>query len=98
MAVDLNTAIAVGSFAMGVGSTLVTGYKYWKDNQRKSFAAEREFNHLKADATQLRACFVEMDQKIDDLTISVADMRGAITALLRQSSNGPQLPSTGGQS
>ena len=79
---DIDTLIAIGSFAMGVGSTLATAYKWNRDHQRKAFAAEREFNHLLNDNKQLREFASELDRKVDELTVSIVEMRGAISILI----------------
>jgi hypothetical protein len=97
MKFDLSTEIAIGSFLMGVGSTLVAGYRWRRESDRKQFAAEREFNHLKNDNEQLRGFVSALDTKVDELHAAVVETRGAISVLLGRSlpcetTQIPQLP------
>jgi hypothetical protein len=97
MKFDLNTEIALGSFLMGIGSTLVAGYRWQREHDRKMFAAEREFNHLKNDNEQLKGFVITLENKVDELHAAVVETRGAISVLLGRSlpcetNPTPQLP------
>jgi peptidoglycan hydrolase CwlO-like protein len=83
--ITIETLIAVGSFAMGFGSSLLAAMRWYKESQRREYAAERDFQHLQKDYKNLSNSFVELDEKIDRLESMVLETRGAITVLLKRS-------------
>lgn len=96
MKFDLQTMIAVSSFAMGVGSSFLAFLRWLREAQRKQIVAEREFNHLKRDNEQLRLTVVALDEKVEIISIQLIEMRGAISTLInRGSTEEPTLPMMG---
>jgi hypothetical protein len=88
---DINTLISLLSFTGGVGATLFGAARWYHTAQRKAFAAEREFQHLKTDYAALAAAVAHMDDRQEELFSYVVEMRGALSVVLKQQ-GGPDLP------
>jgi hypothetical protein len=91
MKFDISTLISVASFLGGVGTTLLGVGRWHSDTQRKKFAAEREFEHLKRDHATLSAAVAHIDDRLEELFDYVVEMRGAVSVVLKQQ-GGPDLP------
>ncbi|MBE9031601.1 hypothetical protein IQ266_17855 [filamentous cyanobacterium LEGE 11480] len=79
---DIPTITSLGSFLIGVGSTSFAAWRLYDNAQRKKFAAEREFNHLKRGNDQLKIQVVDLDKKVDELTAVTVELRGAVSILI----------------
>lgn len=88
---DISTLISLLSFTGGVGATLLGVARWYNAAQRKAFAAEREFQHLKNDYKTLADAVAHIDDRQEELFSYVVEMRGALSVVLKQQ-GGPDLP------
>ena len=91
MKFDISTLISVASFLGGVGATLLGVGRWYDSAQRKKFASEREFEHLKRDYQTLSKALAHVDERQEELFAYVVEMRGALSVVLKQQ-GGPDLP------
>lgn len=58
-------------FAVGLLTALAGLFAYYKNSLRKSYAAERDFQHLRRNQEQLVQSLIEIDNSIEGLRIEI---------------------------
>jgi hypothetical protein len=81
---DISSLISIGSFLLGASGSAVGSVRWFRESQRKQFAAERDVEHLKRDNVQLREYVIKIDDNVESLTSAVVEMRSALSIVLRQ--------------
>lgn len=78
---DINTVIAVAGFFLGIGSSLIGLITWYSNSEKKRYAAERDFNHLKRNYEQLTLNLKMVAEEIDDFHNKVMQELVEIKAL-----------------
>ena len=67
---DWNTLIALASFIGGMVASAITFLKWYGSSQKKAYAAERDFQHLKNNYLQLSQGIAEVHEEIQEVKIN----------------------------
>lgn len=81
---DWNTLIALASFVGGVIASAITCLKWYGNSQKKAYAAERDFQHLRRNYEQLAEAIKQVDHEVEQININLVRLEGLI---LRNHSN-----------
>jgi uncharacterized protein YeeX (DUF496 family) len=75
--------IQIVSNVIGFGAAGIASFRWYNRYQRAVFSQEREIEHLKKQSLQFSNQLVEADKKLDDLTVIIVEMRGAIGLIIK---------------
>jgi septal ring factor EnvC (AmiA/AmiB activator) len=78
-----NDIIQIATNLVGFGTAGIASIRWYNRYQKAIFTQERELNHLKNQSQQLSAQLVKTDEKLDELTAALVEMRGAIGMIIR---------------
>ncbi len=85
--IDIKSIIAILTFLAGAGSAVLGMLRWFSTSERKKFAAEREFNHLRLNQEQMKLTLAMMGKEVDELT---QDMHTQTALLQMMMSNSGQ--------
>ncbi len=83
--VDVNSIISLLTFLAGAGSAVWGMLQYYSSSEKKKFAAEREFQHLKNNQQQMQQALNKMMDELDDLSDDMKTQNACFNLLLSQS-------------
>lgn len=76
---DLNSLLAIAAFTFALGSNICWVFALWGTAQKKAYAAERDFNHLKNNqldiSRNLATEFDHLTQKFDQCFKELAEIK-----------------------
>jgi hypothetical protein len=76
---DLNTLLSVAGFALALGGNITWAFVMFGNSQKKAYAAERDFNHLKNNQKDISdgigMGFDEMDRRFDAVDRELLEMK-----------------------
>jgi hypothetical protein len=78
-----NEITTILSAITGFGSTGIMLFRWYRKYQREIFLQEREFVHLRNQTKQISLQLVDTDEKLEALTVTVVELRGAIGILIK---------------
>jgi hypothetical protein len=78
-----NEITTILSAIIGFGSTGITLFRWYRKYQRELFLQEREFIHLRNQSKQISLQLVDTDEKLDALTVTVVELRGAVGLVIK---------------
>lgn len=78
-----NEIIQIATNLIGFGTAGIASLRWYNKYQKAIFTQERELNHLKVQSQQLSAQLVQTDEKLDELTAALVEMRGAIGIIIK---------------
>lgn len=82
MKYDIQTLIAVAGFLAGVGSTALASLQWYGNSQKKAYAAERDFQHLRRNQEQMKLAIENLASEVDDLSDSMKTMTAVFNMLI----------------
>ena len=83
--VDINSIISLLTFLAGAGSAVWGMLQYYSSSEKKKFAAEREFTHLKNNQQQMQYALSKMMEELDELSDDMKTQNACFNLLLSQS-------------
>lgn len=85
----LNSALAIGGFLLGLGTTIAAYLAWMKQSATKAYAAQRDFQHLMRSYEQLAAgqatLLRELDERADRLQNALDRQQILLQAVLAKS-------------
>jgi len=84
---NIETAVAVGSFIFGIGGTLWAVLQWYALSQTKRYAAERDFQHLRNNQEQMASNLKLLFDEVEEIGKSVNDLTRLASILLARSGN-----------
>jgi len=76
---DLNTLLAIGGFTLALGGNITWALAMFGNAQKKAYATERDFNHLKNNQKDISdgvaMGFNEMDRRFDDVDKELIEIK-----------------------
>ena len=82
---DIQNLITLATFLAGAGSAVWGMLQYFSTNEKKKFAAEREFQHLKRNQQQMQQALDKMMEELDELSDDMKTQNACFNMLLSQS-------------
>ncbi|MFK0732079.1 MAG: hypothetical protein ACFKPT_13850 [Gloeotrichia echinulata GP01] len=83
MKLDINTFVALCSFALALFTTATGAILWYVGTEKKKFAAEREFLHLKNNQISISAgiaeLFKEMDRRLDIIDRDILEIKNILS-------------------
>ncbi|QSJ20109.1 hypothetical protein JYQ62_16175 [Nostoc sp. UHCC 0702] len=77
--IDLNTLLATGGFILAVGSNLIWLLVTYANGEKKKYAAERDFNHLKNNQIAISDGIIfltkDLDSRLDDVDKNLIEIK-----------------------
>jgi len=67
----LVSLLPFAGFLLGLLTALAGLFAYYKNSLKKSYAAERDFQHLKRNQEQMVQMLLQLDDSIDGLRIEI---------------------------
>ncbi|PSB18440.1 hypothetical protein C7B65_15205 [Phormidesmis priestleyi ULC007] len=65
---DTKTLISLATFLAGAGSAVWGMVRWYGDGEKKRYAAERDFEHLRKSQEQMRQSILLLTREIDELS------------------------------
>lgn len=75
---DWNTLIALASFIGGIVSTSIAFLKWYGSAQKKAYAAERDFQHLRRNQEQLAEALKLIDKEVEQVNVKLVRLESLI--------------------
>ncbi|BAZ50124.1 hypothetical protein NIES4103_70260 (plasmid) [Nostoc sp. NIES-4103] len=76
---DIQTTLALAGFLLAVGSNLIWLLVTYANGEKKKYAAERDFNHIKNNQLQISegiAIFTkDLDNRLDDIDKNLIEIK-----------------------
>ncbi len=76
---DLNILLAIAGFALALGGNITWAIILYGNSEKKKYAAERDFNHLRNNQSQISDGiadgFEEMDRRFDTLDRDLLEIK-----------------------
>ncbi|MBW4644756.1 MAG: hypothetical protein KME23_17635 [Goleter apudmare HA4340-LM2] len=76
---DINTLVALCSFALALFTTATGAILWYVNSEKKKYASERDFNHLKRNQEQISQgigqLMVEMDRRLDAIGHDILEIK-----------------------
>ena len=85
MKFDLQNFISLATYLAGVGSAVWGMLQFYSSSEKKKFAAEREFQHLKRNQQQMQEALAKMMEELDELSDDMKTQNACFNLLLSQS-------------
>ena len=82
--VDIQSVISLLTFMAGAGSAVWGMLQYYSSSEKKKFAAEREFAHLKRDLQGMQLNLAQMMKELDGLGDDMKTHIAVFNAMLNQ--------------
>lgn len=82
---DIKNLASLATFLAGAGSAVWGMLQYYSSSEKKKFAAEREFMHLKRNQEQMQQCLAKVMDELDDQGDDMKTMAACFNLLLSQS-------------
>lgn len=67
MSFDIQTLTTIATFLAGAGSTLWAGVQWYASTQKKAYAAQRDFEHLRRNQEQMKQGIEQLMKEVDAL-------------------------------
>ena len=83
--IDIKGLISIATFLAGAGSAVWGMLQYYSSSEKKKFAAEREFMHLKRNQEQMQQVLSKVMDELDDQGDDLKTMAACFNLLLSQS-------------
>lgn len=83
--VDVKSIIAILTFLTGVGGGVLGMLRWFSTSERKKFAAEREFMHLRNNQEQMKRSMEMLSRELDELSDDMKTQSACFQLLLSQS-------------
>ncbi|WP_448286101.1 hypothetical protein [Phormidesmis priestleyi] len=81
---EVNSLISVLTFAAGAGSAVWGMISWYAGAEKKKYAAEREFQHLKRNQEQMKQSIEHVTKEIDALSDDVKTLTAVFNVMLTQ--------------
>jgi hypothetical protein len=79
---NLSDAIAVGSFLLAIGTTLIGGIYWYGNNEKKKYGLERDFGHIRNNQKQIQEgidlIIREMDHRFDTVDRDILEIKAVL--------------------
>jgi hypothetical protein len=85
MKFEISNIISIATFLAGAGSAVWGMVKWYGDGEKKRYAAERDFQHLRNHQEQMKQSIAQLVKEIDGLSDDVKTMNACFSLLLGQS-------------
>jgi septal ring factor EnvC (AmiA/AmiB activator) len=82
--IDVKSIIAILTFLAGAGSAVLGMLRWFSTSERKRFAAEREFEHLKRNQEQMKQSSASLAKEIDNLSDDMKTLTAVFNVMLSQ--------------
>jgi hypothetical protein len=83
--VDIKSILSIFTFLAGVGSGVWGMLKWFSDSERKKFAAEREFVHLRNSQEQMKESLKMLSRELDELSDDMKTQSACFQLILSNS-------------
>ncbi|PSB20561.1 hypothetical protein C7B65_06550 [Phormidesmis priestleyi ULC007] len=81
---DTKTLISLATFLAGAGSAVWGMVRFYADGEKKRYAAERDFTHLRNNQDQMRQSIQELTKEIDELSDDMKTLTAVFNVMLAQ--------------
>lgn len=82
---DVKSLISVLTFLAGAGSAVWGMVRFYADAEKKRYAAERDFEHLRRNQEQMKQSIVSLSEDIDGLSDDLKTHLAVFNVMLAQS-------------
>lgn len=82
--VDIKSILSVLTFLAGAGSAVLGMLRWFSTSERKRFAAEREFVHLRNNQEQMKRSLEILSKEFDDMAMDFKTQSACFQLLLSQ--------------
>lgn len=83
--VDVKSILSILTFLAGVGGGVLGMLRWFSTSERKKFAAEREFIHLRNNQEQMKRSMAILSSELDELSDDMKTQSACFQMLLSQS-------------
>ena len=82
---DLQNLISLLTFLAGAGSAVWAMVRFYAQSEKKRYAAERDFNHLRNNQEQMKESIKALSSEIDGLSDDMKTLTACFNLILNQS-------------
>ncbi len=79
---DVQSLISLSTFLAGAGSAAFGMVKWYANSQKKAYAAERDFNHLRRNQEQMKESIKMLSEEVDELMADMKTLTAVFNVLL----------------
>ncbi len=83
--IDVKSILSILTFLAGAGSAVLGMLRWYGVSERKKYAAEREFNHLRNNQEQMQRSLEILSKEVDALCADMKTQSARFKLLLSQS-------------
>lgn len=83
--VDIKSILAIMTFLAGAGSAVLGMIRWYGVSERKRYAAERDFNHLRNNQEQMKRSLESLSHEFDEMASDFKTQSACFQLLLAKS-------------
>ena len=84
---DIQNLVTLLTFLAGAGSAVLGMVKWYANSQKKAYAAERDFNHLRRNQEQMKESIKMLSSEVDELLADVKTLTAVFNLLLAKNND-----------